>query len=422
MKLTRRGPYLYIRKRVPLRYASIEPRALVWISLHTDSETVARAKAPAIWNSMIEAWEARLAGDTTDADAAYAAAKNLAHARGYRFLSAKQVATLSLAEILDRVEAVPVKQGVPDRVTAAALLGGAVPPEITVSRALEDYWTLARDKIRLKSEDQIRRWQNPLKKATANFIGVVGDKALKDISADDMLEFRDWWVTKIKTEGLTPNSANKDFIHLGVIWKTVNKLKRLGLVLPLGDLALREGEKKQRPAFSVEWIRDRLLARGALDGLNTEARYILLGMVNTGYRPSEGASLLPEHIRLDHNVPHISIEPGERELKSAYARRKIPLLGVSLEAFRASPLGFPRYRDNPSLSDTVNKFLRENGLLETPAHTLYGLRHSFEDRMLAAGIDDRIRRDLFGHRLTRERYGDGASLEQAQALLWPVAL
>jgi integrase len=100
----------------------------------------------------------------------------------------------------------------------------------------------------------------------------------------------------------------------------------------------------------------------------------------------------------------------------------IPLAGVSLDAFRQCPNGFPRYSEHPALSATVNKYLRENGLMETPGHTLYSLRHSFEDRMLAAGVDDRIRRDLFGHRLTRERYGQGASLEHLQAVVQSVAL
>ena len=109
-------------------------------------------------------------------------------------------------------------------------------------------------------------------------------------------------------------------------------------------------------------------------------------------------------------------------MKSVYARRVIPLAGVSLEAFKGFPDGFPRYRDNPTLSDTVNKFLRENGLLESSAHSLYSLRHAFEDRMLAAGVDDRIRRDLFGHRLTRERYGKGASLEHLLQVIQTVAL
>jgi integrase len=187
-------------------------------------------------------------------------------------------------------------------------------------------------------------------------------------------------------------------------------------------LALPQDEPKVRKAFSNAWISDKFLAPGALDVLNGEARAILLGMINTGYRPSEGAGLTAAQIRLDANVPHISIEPGNRTLKTAASRRVIPLLGISLEAFRAFPNGFPRYADNPSLSDTVNKYLRENGLLESEEHTLYGLRHAFEDRMLAAGIDERIRRDLMGHSLRRERYGEGASLEHMAALLRPLAL
>ena len=78
--------------------------------------------------------------------------------------------------------------------------------------------------------------------------------------------------------------------------------------------------------------------------------------------------------------------------------------------------------DSATLSATVNKYLRANGLLETPAHSLHSLRHSFEDRMLAAGTLDRIRRDLFGHRLDRERYGKGASLAHLAELVRRIAL
>ena len=70
----------------------------------------------------------------------------------------------------------------------------------------------------------------------------------------------------------------------------------------------------------------------------------------------------------------------------------------------------------------VNKYLREHGLLETPGHSMYSLRHAFEDRMLAAGVDDRIRRDLFGHSLDRERYGKGASLEQLHEIVQRIAV
>ncbi len=292
---------------------------------------------------------------------------------------------------------------------------------------------LAADKTLGKSDDQLRRWKNPRKKAVRNFIEVVGgDKALPDITGDDMLDFRGgWWLEKLESDNLTPpNSANKDLIHLGGdVLKTVNKMKRLGLVLPpLSDLSFKEGEARQRPPFSESWIKDHLLKPGALDGLNKDARCILLAMVNTGARPSELASLTGAQIHLDAPPvpPHISIEPVDRQLKTRNARRVIPLVGVSLDAFKACPpKGFPpKYRTtSASLSATVNKYLRANGLMETPGHSLYGLRHSFEDRLLAAGIDERIRRDLFGHALDRERYGKGgASLAHVRDLIQRVAL
>lgn len=407
----RRGSTFHLYKRVPTRYASIEPRKTIWISLHTDSESVARTKAPVAWEHMIEGWEAGLTGDTEDAEQQFDAARDLAAARGFRFMKAEKVARLPREEVLKRMEDIPERNGEPDVVTAAAVLGTAAEPPIRVTQALELFWTLAADRALGKSEDQVRRWKNPRIKAIKNFIEVVGDKALAEITGDDMLEFRDWWIRKIAEDGLTANSANKDLVHLGDTLKTVVRLKRLGLVLPLSDLAIKDGEKRTRPPFSNEWIKTKILAPGALAGLNTEARCIILGMVNTGYRPSEGAGLLPQHIRLDGDVPHITLEPEGRQLKSAHGKRVIPLAGVSLEAFRQCPEGFPTYRFKDKISDTANKYLRENKLLETEAHTLYGLRHSFEDRMIAAGVDDRIRRDLFGHRLDREKYGNGAKLD-----------
>lgn len=423
MAIKRRGKKLSLYKRVPKRYESVEPRKFVWLALHTDSLTEAERKAGPAWQQLLDGWEAKLAGDTTDAEQRFAAARDLAAARGFRYLRSDQVAQLPIDELAARMDKVAVVGGEPDMQEAAAILGGAKEPPITVSGALDLYWSLTPDKTRGKSQDQLRRWRNPRIKAVRNFIAVVGDKAISEITGDDMLDFRAWWFDKMEAEDLTSNSANKDLIHLGDVLKTVNKMKRLGLVLPLSDLSFKEGEAKQRPPFSDSWIREKLLAPGALDGLNEEARGVLLTMVNTGARPSELAALAADNIALDSNVPHIKIEPVGRQLKSKNARRVIPLVGVSLEAMRSFPEGFPRYRSSSAgLSAAVNKYLRTHGLLETPEHTLYGLRHSFEDRQLAAGVDDRVRRDLMGHTLTRERYGKGASLDHLQAILQETCL
>lgn len=412
---------LSLYKRVPARFAAVEPRKLIWVALQTDSRSQAQVKGDAVWQAMLDAWEAKLAGNSTDADQRFQAARDLAAARGFRYLPVGQVAQLPVEELRDRMAAVTTRDDGPDMLEAAAVLGGAKEPSLTVSKALDQYWTLAREKTLGKSPDQFRRWRNPRIKAVNNFIKAVGDKALSEITGDDMLDFRAWWLDRIEAGEVEPGTANKDLIHLGDVLKTVVRMKRLGIVLPLDGLSFKEGEAGQRPPFSSGWIKEKLLADGALDGLNEEARVILLAMVNTGARPSEIANLTADRIRLDGKVPHISIEAEERQLKSAYARRVIPLCGVSLEAMRARPEGFPRYRDKPGLSATVNKFLRENGLAETPVHTMYSLRHSFEDRMLAAGVDDRIRRDLFGHRLDRERYGRGATLEHLQEVVQAIA-
>lgn len=425
ISIRKRGGVWWVVKRVPVRFREVENRAEVWVSLKTDSETLAKQKAPGVWNGLIAGWEAKLAGDTEDAERAFAAAHNLAQARGFRWLTANEVATLPRAELLERVEAITKRDGAPDVKEAAAILGGAVQPAITVNRALELYWELASSEAtRGMNENQIRKWRNPRVKAITNFVAVVGNKPIDQITREHMLDFRDWWNKKLDAEELTPNSANKDIGYVESTLRLVNEKKRLRLDLPFGALRFKEDEddEKVRPPFSEKWIAEKLLAPGALDNMNAEARAVVHAMVNTGARPSEIVGLLPHHIKLDTNVPHIVITNEGKKTKTRESKRTIPLVGISLEAMRQFPDGFPRYQFKDAVSAAVNKFFRENGLLETEEHSLYSLRHSFEDRMLAAGIDERIRRDLMGHSLGgRQRYGSGASLEDAGALIAAIA-
>jgi integrase len=422
MTIAKKGNALYLRKRTPAKYAGIEPRKEIWLALNTDSQREARAKAPQIWAVQVDGWEAMLAGRSADAQTRYNAAKALAAARGFKWMPIERVAELPMNELLDRLEASMTPEGEIDPVLGDAFMGAAKKPQIMLSSVLDTYWDLTGDKERGKSDDQIRRMRNPRKKAFTNIRAVIGDKALTEITQDDLLDFRAWWWEKITEEDLDPASGNKDFTHIASTLKVIDRAKRLDLKLTYAALNFAVGDKRTRKPFSRDWIVSKILAPGALHSLNLEARCILLGMINTGYRPSEAQDLLPQHIRLDGPVPHISIEPVGRTLKTQASQRLIPLVGVSLEAFKLCPQGFPRYRGSPNLSATVNKFMRENGLMQTTDHTLYGLRHSMEDRMLAAGVDERIRRDVLGHALGRERYGDGASLEQLAATLQSVAL
>lgn len=130
-------------------------------------------------------------------------------------------------------------------------------------------------------------------------------------------------------------------------------------------------------------------------------------MAETGAGISELVGLLPEEIVLDADIPYIDIKPRKKKgLKTKYRARKIPLVGYALEAFKACPKGFTDYSGRPdSLSTTLGKFLSENDRFPTTRHSVYSLRHSFQDRLLDANTPDRVQADLMGHKFSREAYG-----------------
>ena len=107
-------------------------------------------------------------------------------------MPAHKAAQLPLDEIVRRVEAATFRNGRPDKAEMRAFLGTAQEPNITVTRALEIYWKVADAKTLGKSAGEIRIWRNGRIKAIGNFIKVVGNMALDEITADAMQDFHDW--------------------------------------------------------------------------------------------------------------------------------------------------------------------------------------------------------------------------------------
>ena len=106
MTLQLRNRTYHLRKRVPQRFKAIEQRNEITVSLRTDSETIARQKASLTWDNMIDAWEARLRGESEIAETRFQAARDIADTRGFSFLPASQVAELPIEKLLDRIEQV----------------------------------------------------------------------------------------------------------------------------------------------------------------------------------------------------------------------------------------------------------------------------------------------------------------------------
>ena len=413
-----RGRTYHLKKRVPRRFAHLDPRGWVYVSLHTDSRREAAAKAQAVEAELSAYWEALEAGETPDALARHQAARKLARARGivYRPIEEMLARPDAVEELLARLAPLASPDHVAPRAEVEAMLGVAPEPALTVTKALAQFFELTPDRVAGKSDAQVRRWRYDKERAVRNFLEAVGDKPLAEITSADAIAYRTVWQDKLARTGQSPDSANKDFGHLSDVFRTVSELLALDLANPFANMRLkRPARRTEVPPFSTKWIREKLLALGALDGLNEEARLALLVMVNTGARPSEilGAEAL--EFKVDAKVPHLAIRPGEgRALKTAQFERDVPLAGVSLEAARRLRAlgGCVRYRGKADRwSAAVNKFLGANGLRETPAHRTYSLRHAFEDRLLEAGVDGRLRAELMGHKYNRPAYGRGGSLE-----------
>lgn len=262
-----------------------------------------------------------------------------------------------------------------------------------------------------------RKRRLPRARAAANFVRVRGDKALERITRAEALECRGWWQDRVEAERLNPETANEGSGHLSEIFRTVSDLLGLGLDNPLARLRLAPAAPAEVPPFSTAWLRGTLLAPGALGGLDDEARDALVVMVKTGARPSELLGLLPEKFVLGDPIPHISVRRREgRTLESEQSRRLIPLAGVSLEAARriVARRGFRLYAlEADSWSAAVTRYLAEKKLRETPRRTAYSLRHSFEDRLIEAKADERIRIESMGQKYKRPKYGRGGRTDRA---------
>jgi hypothetical protein len=124
-----------------------------------------------------------------------------------------------------------------------------------------------------------------------------------------------------------------------------NESKQQNLPPIFDRVRIRGGKDNQRVAFAPAFVQEQILADGMFDDLNPEARRVIYVIVETGLRLSEAVNLSRETIRLKAAVPHLSVAPEGRHIKTDESRREIPLVGVALMAMRVQPDGFPRYRD-----------------------------------------------------------------------------
>ena len=204
-----RGRTFYLKRRVPSRYADVEPRPVIWESLRIDSKAVALSKREQVWNHYLEGWRAKLAGHDGDAEARFRAATNLAERRDYAFLMSDVVAKFPLLDLLERVEAVSRNDGDPDPVLSEAVLGGVEEPGLMLSGLVARVEEISQLENRFKSSQQMRLWRNDRKRSVRHLMEAIGgDCPVVQVGVAEARLHCKRWQERPEVEKLRAESAN----------------------------------------------------------------------------------------------------------------------------------------------------------------------------------------------------------------------
>ena len=442
--LQKRGVKWYYVRRVPTRLRHLDKRGCVRRTLRTNSLEIARERRDSqeaiddqYWATLLDLYAKPDVVDTRKlefAERRYKAARERANVRGLSYIPADELAvTYGLDDILDRINAFQkVDRGNASarvKTEAEGILGGAPRPSPKLSEVFDIYCEkIAVTELLAKSPNQKRIWMKTKQRPLNYFIDVVGDKEITKISRDDALKFYHWWGERLKPKKgkkpLQANTANRDLGNLRkLIREYFQYIGEESRQNPFRNLSFKETVKADVPPFENDWVQTKILVPDVLSGIKEQAKLIVYALIETGCRPSELANLREDDIHLDEDAPYISIRPRRgREIKTASSIRDIPLVDVSLEAMKRAPKGFPHYRDRADLlSQTLMTTFRKRELFPTEKHVIYSFRHSFEKRMLEAGLDYGLRCLLMGHATSRPAYGDGGSMTYRRDELLKIA-
>lgn len=421
-----RGGIWYLVRRVPKAYAHLDERRVVklttGIRVVNDPRGIRATRVVAqLSESLDEDWAAMVAGRDPDLHRRFERAQRMVMNRGLSYIPAEKLAVGPLEEIVRRLDILVREKAGPE--VANAVFGCVDEPSLLLSELADAYEDAQSASLAGMSPNQARRWRWCVKRAIANVVSVTGDKSVFDLTREDAIAVRRAFQRRILEGEIVINSANIEMGRFRKILRVVKMERQIDIpVSAFDDLRIEGGEKQQRPPFETDFIQNVILAEGALGGLAPEVRRVVYVMADTGMRPSEIVNLLPHHIHLDAPVPYVSIRAEGRRLKTKPSERDIPLVGCALAALRLQPEGFPTFRDQSNdLTGEVNAFMEANGMRPTPEHSLYSLRHSFEDRLTALDPPDKIIGRFMGHKQFRERYGKGPTIKHLHSWIKRIA-
>lgn len=275
-----------------------------------------------------------------------------------------------------------------------------------------------------------------------DFVGLVSDKPLADVSRDDVQRYRAHLAAKPGRGGqrLSAGSVNKLLAGVGRLFAFardqgwhVQPNAVTGMKLPKGKA------REQRLPFTEEELRA-LFGKefeAATLGDSQPARYwVPLIAAFSGARLEEVAQLRCQDFAVEDGVQVFQVRSGEgRRVKNASSERSVPvhpkLVALGLLDFvqrrRAGTTAelFPELKSKAlnGKGDAVSKWFtrwRKSVGVTDSKKTFHSLRHTVQNRLAQVGVEERLIADLVGHEtatMTGGRYIKNAPIQQlAEAL------
>ena len=273
----------------------------------------------------------------------------------------------------------------------------------------------ARLYLDLKSKNKGVTFYNSVQRATRYIISSIGDKDLASYTKANANSFRDYL---LKRE-LAGSSITRILAIVKAILNFANNEYGLSLKNHFSGLQYdrfaRVGNREPIPIDNIRAIQKRCIE------IDDDLRWLLALTSDTGIRLAEATGLLVEDIRLDSEVPFVSVQSHPwRPLKTKGSKRHIPLVGKALwsakriKKMSESKFAFPRYNTSTSsntntASASLNKWLRSEGFSE---YTMHSFRHSLRDRLRYVACPSEIIDQIGGwsNKTVGQKYGNGYRL------------
>jgi len=232
---------------------------------------------------------------------------------------------------------------------------------------------------------------------------------LYSLERTDALKIRDYFLTLKE-----PSSVVRELTDIkSIINLARSNLDKTGTLRNHFDkLEIPKAALAANPAKIVkpipEDINDAMKAK--LKSLKNKSLLNLwLILEGTGCRLGEVSSLKLSSVHLEHDIPHILVEPNpNRSVKTSSSVRPIPLVGQALEACKAAVEAakkqgaqglFPQYDKPTGKTNASNALLKHLKVLRGGDVGIVNnsLRHRLKSKLAAAGVEKLVRDMICGH-------------------------